>query len=239
MCSSRAAGAVRRFIGHLFDASARAIDGAGGAMHRVCRKRFSRRLPSDGAYRQGGRPGLGRRDPRGARNHERVPARRARNAASRWNCSRRAKRRDFPLEATLRELRRLCGDRTGSAAACSCRSSCRRRYGAEVSMRPGAGAGARLRVRSASPPMKSCRWKRCCECSSLHASRERAGAVGSMVAEAYEVLGVTRDASDSEVTKAYRRLMNQNHPDKLRRARLARVDDEAGRREDPPDPRRL
>jgi DnaJ like chaperone protein len=35
------------------------------------------------------------------------------------------------------------------------------------------------------------------------------------VAQAYEVLGVQRTASDSEVTKAYRRLMNQNHPDKL------------------------
>lgn len=35
------------------------------------------------------------------------------------------------------------------------------------------------------------------------------------VAEAYQVLGVSRAASDGEVTKAYRRLMNQNHPDKL------------------------
>lgn len=34
-------------------------------------------------------------------------------------------------------------------------------------------------------------------------------------AQAYEVLGVPVTASDSEVTKAYRRLMNQNHPDKL------------------------
>lgn len=33
--------------------------------------------------------------------------------------------------------------------------------------------------------------------------------------EAYEVLGVPGNASDAEVTKAYRRLMNQNHPDKL------------------------
>ena len=32
---------------------------------------------------------------------------------------------------------------------------------------------------------------------------------------AYTVLGVARDASDAEITKAYRRLMNQNHPDKL------------------------
>jgi DnaJ like chaperone protein len=35
------------------------------------------------------------------------------------------------------------------------------------------------------------------------------------VAEAYQVLGVERTASDGNVTKAYRRLMNQNHPDKL------------------------
>jgi DnaJ like chaperone protein len=34
-------------------------------------------------------------------------------------------------------------------------------------------------------------------------------------AEAYEVLGVKRDASDAEVKTAYRRLMNQHHPDKL------------------------
>lgn len=33
--------------------------------------------------------------------------------------------------------------------------------------------------------------------------------------DAYDVLGVTAQASDSEVTKAYRRLMSQNHPDKL------------------------
>jgi len=32
---------------------------------------------------------------------------------------------------------------------------------------------------------------------------------------AYQVLGVTSDVSDAEVKKAYRRLMNQHHPDKL------------------------
>ena len=35
------------------------------------------------------------------------------------------------------------------------------------------------------------------------------------IREAYEVLGVTKDAPDAEVKKAYRRLMNQHHPDKL------------------------
>lgn len=35
------------------------------------------------------------------------------------------------------------------------------------------------------------------------------------VAEACKVLGVTRDASDAEIKTAYRRLMNQHHPDKL------------------------
>ncbi len=35
------------------------------------------------------------------------------------------------------------------------------------------------------------------------------------IAQAYKVLGVPRGASDADVTRAYRRLMNQNHPDKL------------------------
>ena len=35
------------------------------------------------------------------------------------------------------------------------------------------------------------------------------------IKEAYEILGVKKDAPDAEVKKAYRRLMNQHHPDKL------------------------
>jgi DnaJ like chaperone protein len=35
------------------------------------------------------------------------------------------------------------------------------------------------------------------------------------MADAYGVLGVTPQATDAEVTKAYRRQMSQNHPDKL------------------------
>ncbi len=35
------------------------------------------------------------------------------------------------------------------------------------------------------------------------------------LAAAYETLGISADASDAEVKKAYRRLMSQHHPDKL------------------------
>ncbi|HEX6930156.1 MAG TPA: co-chaperone DjlA [Gammaproteobacteria bacterium] len=51
--------------------------------------------------------------------------------------------------------------------------------------------------------------------------RHQAGAGGTAgparpsLDDAYAMLGVTRDASDSEVKKAYRRLMSQHHPDKL------------------------
>ncbi|OGT91875.1 MAG: molecular chaperone DjlA [Gammaproteobacteria bacterium RIFOXYA12_FULL_61_12] len=38
---------------------------------------------------------------------------------------------------------------------------------------------------------------------------------GPTPADAYDVLGVTPEAHDEEVKKAYRRLMNQHHPDKL------------------------
>ena len=37
----------------------------------------------------------------------------------------------------------------------------------------------------------------------------------SSLQDAYEVLGLTPSANDEEVKKAYRRLMSQNHPDKL------------------------
>ncbi|MCI0509867.1 DnaJ like chaperone protein [Chromohalobacter marismortui] len=38
---------------------------------------------------------------------------------------------------------------------------------------------------------------------------------GPSLEKAYQVLGVSSDASDAEVKKAYRRLMSENHPDKL------------------------
>lgn len=48
-----------------------------------------------------------------------------------------------------------------------------------------------------------------------HASGGAPGPAKPSLDDAYTLLGVTREASDAEVKKAYRRLMSQHHPDKL------------------------
>ncbi len=45
--------------------------------------------------------------------------------------------------------------------------------------------------------------------------RIRAGFTDGGEADAYEILGLARDATDSEVKKTYRKLILENHPDKL------------------------
>ena len=46
--------------------------------------------------------------------------------------------------------------------------------------------------------------------------RSSSGAGGGLTeSDAYDILGIDRDASDADVKRAYRRLMNQHHPDKL------------------------
>lgn len=53
----------------------------------------------------------------------------------------------------------------------------------------------------------------------MHAGQARPGGparpAADHLADAYQALGVRADASDADVTLAYRRLMSQNHPDKL------------------------
>lgn len=48
-----------------------------------------------------------------------------------------------------------------------------------------------------------------------YAGRETGKSQADLLTEAYEMLGVSKSASDAEVKKAYRRMMNQHHPDKL------------------------
>ncbi|KPK58233.1 MAG: co-chaperone DjlA [Gammaproteobacteria bacterium] len=54
----------------------------------------------------------------------------------------------------------------------------------------------------------------------LHRARSAGGSRGSAgptdLGEAYRVLGVAPDASEKDIKTAYRRLMNQHHPDKLK-----------------------
>lgn len=46
-----------------------------------------------------------------------------------------------------------------------------------------------------------------------HAEAQKSSA--DLLKEAYEILAVPRSSNDAEIKKAYRRLMNQHHPDKL------------------------
>jgi DnaJ like chaperone protein len=51
--------------------------------------------------------------------------------------------------------------------------------------------------------------------ASQHMHRGGNQSTSSKLTDAYKLLGVNKDASDQELKAAYRRLMNQHHPDKL------------------------
>jgi DnaJ like chaperone protein len=134
------------------------------------------------------------------------------------------KQAEFPLEATLERLRELVGNQPDL-----CRLFVQIQLEAAIQ---GQGLGERPRAV----------FQRICralgistlEFASLEAMlRMHAGNYGygpggrpsqgpgfgtrpdARLADAYEVLGVAQSATDAEVTKAFRRLMSQNHPDKL------------------------
>jgi DnaJ like chaperone protein len=126
------------------------------------------------------------------------------------------KRSDFPLEAVLAEL-------NASAAG---RGDLRRLFvqiQLEASM---LGGGLNPPSRAVFARMCSALGVSAAEFAVLeamlrmHASGRAPGPrpsrdSQSRLADAYQVLGVRRDASDREVKLSYRRLMSQNHPDKL------------------------
>lgn len=125
---------------------------------------------------------------------------------------REGKARDYPLAATLTELYTLCSDR---ADLC--------RMFVQIQLQTALNAGAlneqtrrmlaqicaTLHVSAYEVVQMEALWR-----MQRGASR-RASAATDRLSEAYEVLGLARSASDREVTKAYRRLMSRNHPDKL------------------------
>lgn len=120
---------------------------------------------------------------------------------------------DFPFENSLRELYGLCSDRpdlrrmfvqiqlqaalwSGDVHAAQRRLLSRACKLLDVSAYEFVQIEALLRMQGASP-------------------KAPAQPALKRLQDAYAVLGVSHTATDAEVTKAYRRLMNQNHPDKL------------------------
>jgi DnaJ like chaperone protein len=120
---------------------------------------------------------------------------------------------DFPLDEVLRNLHRVCGNRADL-----------RRMFVQIQLQAalwgdsldGAGRKVLKRICSALDisAYELVQMEALLRMQRSRSAESRAPAV-DRVAEAHEVLGIPRTASDKEVVKAYRRLMNQNHPDKL------------------------
>lgn len=125
------------------------------------------------------------------------------------------KRRDFPLEQTLTRLRRMCRNRPDLC-----------RMFVQIQLQAALWGG------SLNTPGREVLARVCSvlgvsafeviQMEALLRMQQAARQAGpsaaprsDRIAEAYEVLGVKPTASDAEITKAYRRLMSQNHPDKL------------------------
>jgi DnaJ like chaperone protein len=124
---------------------------------------------------------------------------------------RSGKSAEFPLESALRELRRLSAGRTDL-----CRMFVQIQLQAALWGDSLNEAGRTVLARvCAALGVSAYEVVQMEALLRMQQSAEKPSAPVDRVAGAYEVLGLARTASDAEVTKAYRRLMNQNHPDKL------------------------
>jgi DnaJ like chaperone protein len=118
---------------------------------------------------------------------------------------------DYPLAARLSQLERQVGDRVELSRAF-----------VQIQLQSAVGAGP------IGPEKRQLLWH---IASALGVSRAELAQLESLVRaheqrsarrsdaealdQAYRVLGVTVEASNEEIKRAYRRLMNQHHPDKL------------------------
>lgn len=123
------------------------------------------------------------------------------------------KRQDFPLKETLRRFRQECGPRTDlflafveiqlHAALIDGRIDPAERAVLDAICRElGIGAAAFQRLETLIR-------------AQYRSAADTPGGRPDGLAQAYSALGVNSNASDADVKKAYRRLMNQHHPDKL------------------------
>ena len=130
-------------------------------------------------------------------------------------CFTRGKEAGFPVERALAELREACRGRPDLV-----------RFFIEIELRAALyGNGLQGPVRQRLTEIAQTLGVSGLELAHMEALLRAYGrradggaapASGERLVDAYQVLEVARDASNEEVTKAYRRQMSRNHPDKLK-----------------------
>ena len=204
--------ALGTFVGHQFD---RGVTDVGPAPKDVQDAFFSATFSLMGHIaKSDGRVSEDEiRAARAIMHHMRLSPEQVRIAIERFSDGKRA---DFPVVERIAELRRVLGRRRGLARAFI-----------EIQVQAVLGAGEMPAA------ARDVLWR---VASGLGISRVELAQVEALIRlqqmrarhgggptpavapleEAYRVLGVEADAPDRDVKTAYRRLMNQHHPDKLR-----------------------
>jgi DnaJ like chaperone protein len=120
----------------------------------------------------------------------------------------RGKSPSFPLQQRLLELRALIGSRRDLARAF---------MDIQIQAAVGAGEidGAKRRLLMQAADILGIDRAELARLEELARGRAGSGRNQMPLEAAYRVLGISSGASDGEVKTAYRRLMNQHHPDKL------------------------